>query len=854
MIKVDSKKTLRDVSRGIMRVNRGRNTIAFFAVILTTVLFTTLFTSALSMIKSQQHQDMREAYNTSHIAVQFATEEQFEQIRQDEIVAKYGYTIFIGLAENEELLSSTTEVKYADANGAASMMCTPTVGKLPEQYNEVAMSTITLDLLGIPHELGSSVPLILTLDGKKQSCEFVLSGFWRGDALGNWQEVWLSEAFCLDRVRKATEESLETEDVQGGYQIRIWCDTPFGLQEKADALKGKYGLADTAVHVMVNPAWDLFAEDSFPFGEAALILLVIFASGYLIIYNVFYLSVHNDIRTYGLLKNVGATGKQLGKIVRRQALLLSVCGIPIGLLAGYAVGAKLTPYLLSGDVSGQQMETVLSVHPLIFLASAVFTLLTVWVGCIRPCRIVAKISPVQAVRMTETDRAGEGGKIVPGTGRSYGASGKRFRITPARMAFGNVRRSPKKAALVIVSIALPAVVLNAAWSIFQGFDFEEYVSSFCTFDFEVSNLTSTQTPLSLHAVTPQIAEALAAHEDVEELALLYISNAAHELTEAGCQNLEAILEEAGQKGTFSKSQLEEEAQLLEKRQVVSHILGINEAAFDRIADLEGACTYDQLSGGEFVVIGNCTRAGGEYYYPGDRVKLRFENGKEKEYTVAAVVDAPYDLGYPYGSGTWFDYTFYLAENEYCAMEGNQNASMAGLEVRKGSEKRFDRWLADYIADGEKTLIVKSQIALEKSCRGFAQRYYVILGLMCAVLFVICLLNFFNTSAVSLLSRSRELSLLEAVGMTQKQVKKMLIWEGIFYLAAAVLLADTAGTVLAQRAIEKTVGRIFFFNCRMTVAPSLMILPALLVILAAIPLYNYRKLRTRTVMERLQRQG
>ena len=54
---------------------------------------------------------------------------------------------------------------------------------------------------------------------------------------------------------------------------------------------------------------------------AAFLLLVIF-TGYLIIYNIFQISVAGDIRFYGLLKTIGTTPRQLKRIIRQQALLL----------------------------------------------------------------------------------------------------------------------------------------------------------------------------------------------------------------------------------------------------------------------------------------------------------------------------------------------------------------------------------------------------------------------------------------------------------------------------------------------------------------------------------------------------
>ena len=73
---------------------------------------------------------------------------------------------------------------------------------------------------------------------------------------------------------------------------------------------------------------------------AAFLMLVIF-TGYLIIYNIFQISVAGDIRFYGLLKTIGTTPRQLKRIIRQQALLLCLIGIPAGLLLGYGIGAAV---------------------------------------------------------------------------------------------------------------------------------------------------------------------------------------------------------------------------------------------------------------------------------------------------------------------------------------------------------------------------------------------------------------------------------------------------------------------------------------------------------------------------------
>ncbi len=94
----------------------------------------------------------------------------------------------------------------------------------------------------------------------------------------------------------------------------------------------------------------------------AVLILVAF-TGYLVIYNIFQISVAGDIRYYGLLKTIGVTPKQLRRLIRQQALLLSVLGIPAGLLLGYGVGAAAVPITMSTSTMGGRYTTV-SVSPM----------------------------------------------------------------------------------------------------------------------------------------------------------------------------------------------------------------------------------------------------------------------------------------------------------------------------------------------------------------------------------------------------------------------------------------------------------------------------------------------------------
>ena len=118
----------------------------------------------------------------------------------------------------------------------------------------------------------------------------------------------------------------------------------------------------------------------------------------------------HDIRRYGLLKTIGTTGRQLRKIVRRQAYMLCLYGIPLGLLLGGVTGKWILPIVMqnSGVFQYSGYEGDLNCGSL--LPPSVFALLTVYISCIKPCRIASSVSPVEAVRYTEGQNSKAAGK------------------------------------------------------------------------------------------------------------------------------------------------------------------------------------------------------------------------------------------------------------------------------------------------------------------------------------------------------------------------------------------------------------------------------------------------------------
>lgn len=837
MTKVKNHPTINLLSLKFLKKNRGRNIIAVLAIALTTIMFTSVFTAAILVINANMNMEMRMAMTTSQVSIQELTKEQFDQIRQDKSINSYGYSIFMTLLENRELDNSSVEMRYADSTEAKSYMCYPTSGKMPKKENEIALSTITLDLLGIPRQVGSTVPIICTLNGKRIEKDFVLSGYWKGDPLYVSQLGWVSKEFCQKNSKAATPEAIGAGDYEGDYNMSIWFGSLWQLQKKTDALDKAYKISDSQAKISIAPAYDkLIGEDGFSFGTIFFLLTVIFGAGYLIIFNVFYISVRHDIKEYGLLKSIGTTGRQLKAIVSRQAYALCVIGIPMGMFLGYFAGTCMTPYLVEENVeiAGNLMIQA-GVKPAIFLIAAIFSFGTVYAACMKPCKAAAKFSPIEAVRMQEVT----GNKKKKHIGN----------VTPFLMAAGNLKRTWKKAVVVILSLTLPIIILNTIFIIKSGFDTEKFVETYISSDFHISGCTNLRTTSNLRAVTPKIQKDLAGQEWVESVGLVYNLGTEHELNDKEFETLSEMISNFKKTEGVKERDIEREEKYLQNSSVFTNILGVNETAFQKFEFIEEAVDWETFTAGNYVISGPNTDWG-TYHKTGDKVELEIGSAK-KMYTVIAVGNLPYDMEYPFGSGTYFDYTFYLPQEEYIAAAGDENARSVHIEIKDGKEKAFQKWLDSYIEQNEYNLYVDSVLEITKQSEQFANKYYLVLGALGVIIFIIGVLNFFNNSAVSILGRRKELSLLEAVGMTKQQSRRMLCYEGIFYLLAAVLLADTIGILAAKEVVMRTAGKAFYFTYRLNLTGSMMMLPVLAAIAIGVPLYNYKRMCRETIVERIR---
>ena len=849
MVKVENKETLRLLTSRFMKMNRARNVIAVIAIILTSLLFTSLFVGSVSMILSKRATEIKQFMDSAHASAQNLSEEDAKRlqqtIEQSEDVKRYGSGIFLG-AGMDERFGFSVEVRYADENMAESFNCLPTTGRLPEKENEVALSSTILESLGVTPKIGEEVTLTWEVNPMLKQYKtdtFKICGFWQGDKAVLGQMVWVSEAYAKENRYPVTQEELENGIYNGGKEYSVWYKNLWNLEKKTEKISKAAGFTRAGTGMEVNPAYNLFEEDSFSFSSLIIMILFVILAGYLIIYNIFNISVKTDIRAYGLLKNVGTTGKQLKKIVRMQAWRLSAIGIPIGLLCGYLAGLCMAPSLTAdAEISaqaGQTAQTVVSANPLIFLAAALLTLLTVYLSSLQACKMVERVSPVEALRLAEGEQ-------------SHRKIKKNTSVTWWGMAVQNVLRNWKKGLIVMLSIALSMVVVNCIVMLVQGYDFDSYRKVLLASDFQLDQMTGSLLNTNFNGITPEIKEILDECPDSAKTGYVYYSEETHKMEPELLKTWEAFADKYEKNWNDYEKQVWEEAKA--SNTVSVHFLGISESVFDKLEWRGEKCSWDTFKSGNYVLVdyGNkYAERPVSYYQTGGIFQMDYKNGNQKDYEVIGEALMPYALDYPYADCIYI--TVLVPEEEYITQTGNESAMYAAIDAKKGEDKQIKEYIDKNILKENDMINVFSVLDMKESFQRYVSKYYMIGSFLVVILAFIGIMNFFNTTATSVISRKKELALLEVVGMTKKQVSKMLVTEGFLYLGGAFVIAVLLIVFGAKQILVNTLGTAFFFRLHLTIVPCVLMIPILVGIAYVIPKYQFEKMSRESIVERIRKE-
>lgn len=806
-----------------MRHYKSKNILIGIAIILTTLLLFVIPSIGKDMVEVN-FAVINKIYPTWHALYRNVDESTVMKLAAHHDVKTYGLRSDAGYMNLED---ATVSMMYMDRTGMELYKVKLKEGQLPQKENDIVVSKGILEALGQNGKIGDTITVpyqILKDDGLDYTKEkdFRICGFLADNESSKEQKQYtslVSEAFLKAEipVEQVKYRFLLQVNGQKGNTTADYTETiqniarQFGISEDDMNINKEYLAAN-----YVDPA-------TIPVIVG--IMLIVVLAGIITIYSVYYVSMNQRVREFGKLKAIGATKRQLRQIVLREGMGVALFAIPIGLLIGtvavkvvllqFVEHAKDSNVLITEAYKVVAKGEVQLYYWWIYLLAIAVTLCTVYLSLMKPMRMAAKVSEIEAMRY-------QGGSKRQKSSRK----GYQF-LNIGRLTKRNLAENKKKSAITIVSMAVTGIFVMMVATVLSCANPMESAKSSIVGQYEISPIVESgnkehpeyewaevQKNNPLNEGLKQQIEELDGVERVDVFTALKVSGGPFE-------------EKIGTE--FINGVPEEYAEELKK--------GIT----------EGNVTYEELKSGDKVILDRALL----HWYPdikvGDKLKLNIHDGDntfQKEIEVAAIGE--------YGTGLTNYNCLIMAKEGAEKLTINNSSSYFQVIADKDYDEALEASL-QAIVDGSGRLQMRTwkneydtwENAIQMT-RGACYAFIIILA-------AISIMNLINTMINSVHVRKKELGMMQAIGMSDRQLMKMLQLEGIFYTVGTLIISIGVGSLAGYPLFlyAKRTGMFDISTYHYPVTAAIIIILTLFVIQMLLAIFIAKSVRKDSLIERIR---
>lgn len=740
---MNSKKTTNKrislMARQSLKISRMRNIF----VMLTIVLASALLTGILAFSMGQEEQNRRMLAHRQQVGFYNLTKEQAQALGRDERIS---FQIQVKTGVLTEVGSFGLMPYYVSEMSDEIRVGQLESGTLPTQEDEVAVCGAMLRKMGVDPKVGSRVTLPF-YDGSTET--FTVSGILAGSDEAKQFSVFFSQGYA-EHGRQLADQPYEV-------YAKLY-DAAYMSAKECRELMYQIGQEQGIERKYVNPSkafLDSLSPDSQTVMLWGLVGAVILLACTLVIYGVFYLSVIGRIHQFGQLRTIGMTRRQIKKMVSREGGVLFLRAAPIGMVIGIAVGYVLIP---DGFSVGNMLTVLIAVFAVIY----VITMISVR----KPARIAAAVSPMEALRYVPQDEMKRAG------GRKLCR-----RLTPMGLAAMNFSKNNKKAAITMLSLGLGGILFMTAAAYMSSFDKDNFARQgyFRNAQFHIY-YTQAAVELSENGISGLQVLAPLGEEMIADISALEGVERVDQIKHFG------VRFDVPQRDEYGSNDMIYPLTAQETEQIGQYLE-------------EGSADYDKLMSGDYILAADndvVWEVYGWRFRTGDRITLHYYDGSgaaEREVTILGIVDDRFVLEHN-GLEGWFlmPEQAILELVEYDSLNsGLLVAASAAQESAVGDA--LEQMVTKRAELGLETLAERQAVYARNADRMFG----VISGLAVFIM-TFSILSMMNTLITNIVTRRQELAMLESIGMGRSQVRKMLLWESLLLVLAAVGVTMTVGTL------------------------------------------------------------
>lgn len=832
MLKNNNQAVVKRLAKNNLKSNRRRSLSMVLAIMLSSFLLFSVFTVGATYLKMQRQQNIR-LNGAEFDAIMYGiSEEQKEILEENPTVEHYGVVMVSGVvAETEADKTPGVGLLYADDTYWKKMMAPArkfVKGHYPVEENEVMVTEDALKKCGFSDKkIGDEITFVYEINEKREVETFRISGIW--DGYGDTDNFYMSKAFC---------DKQKLDAVYYGRCHISFCKkwmSDEAQQAFIDSMKLKKSQRLFYVYEYGN-ATEIFLGLSG-------IALVTVLSAYLLIYNIMYLSVAGNIRYYGLLQTIGMTGRQIRQLMQKQLLWIGGIGMLAGILIGAGTSFFLIPVVVKTFVSGKEMGAVqVTFHPIIVLLTVLLTGCTVWYAGRKPTKIAVGSSPVEALEYRVVSSVRKRHKTRKGS-------------LIVRMALEQLTRNKKKTMVTMLSLAASLSVFLCLITLLHTQSAREYSYNYMGLDMVLKNDTINNMVLNraaegeeqiqgVHPILNEIRQTDGVKEVLPTITVPTIVPWEKEVTDVWMREFYETWMNIPYEDDIEEYQQHPE-------NFGSSLVGITEEDFRALnAEMEQPVDEEAFLSGKTCIL---YRHG---LFGLDEKELRGKQISCEEYvhpenTRTFEIAGMTDVG-DYVSLLGFPPTMIVIDDVVKAFTEKPIVFRVGIRYAEEYHKETEDAILSNIEESPNKTDFSwdSKIEQAENVKA-AQGHMMEIGFgIVLILGIIGVMNYINTSVGNMQSRQKEISIMESVGMTERQVKKMLVWEGIFYTGGVLFLTLTVGIGITY-AIYQTMnymGAKFWFPALPFLGATLI----LFVVCIVVPVWTYQKIeKSGSLVERIR---
>lgn len=666
----------------------------------------------------------------------------------------------IGLMALTALTQNDGAMYYADDTALAfnNMQNRLAEGTYPKAGNEIAAGAAFLKECGVSDpKVGDKVRLQRRFDMETpfEEEEYTISGLVKENEVGTgvYRAVFLSREYFEGAVPREKREYNAYFSLAPFVQINT-----DDAEEVIKELASLVGAEERNVNVNNGYLkWKLDAGYE-TITVCALIIVCIVLFSVLVIYNIFQVGIVQKIQEYGKIRAIGATKRQMRRLIFSEGMLLAAIGIPAGLVLGTVIASVSFDWLmhLENTYRPAGYTVVSPISPTVLLLAAMICFLTVCLALRRPMRLASSISPVEAVRYQE----GSTGK----RGKSTRKGKKEVRVFDLTLA--NLAVQKKRTVMTIVTMGLSCtlfvVLANLGGNLDTEYDARKQVE-FGDFQIELDYSIGDK------AYPENNLDAILKNNPLDQ-ELLDKLREIDGVVQADTQRIlcARLLDENGQASEKSYSVLVLDRETFEKEQ--------------KEGGGEGDFSYDSVAQNSEIVWGARYFMEEEGVAQGDIKKLLLTNGTQEK-----ILDAQVSGSFGMASADWV-----MTEDTYRSLGfAGDPIYKVWITCERGTESSVEAQIKTLLENKEhlEIKIYADVLSTSETAVGMMKLFFYVLSGMIAV---ISFLNMANTLVVSAVTRRQEFGMMQAIGMTNAQLNASLQGEGLLFTVGTVAVSMLVG--------------------------------------------------------------